>query len=293
MEIKEIKMGFHADGVLLSIDQIFPSKKIKDDIRKSQAYKRVISSVKEIGIVEPPIVYPMDGEKYMLLDGHIKLEALKELDRKEVWCIIAKDDEAYTYNHKVNRVPPIHEHYMIMKAIENGVSEEKIAKALDVNVDKIIKKKMMIDGICQQAVDLLKDREITQEALSYLKKVNQSRQIEMAEIMISANNYSVSYAKALYTSSKKENLNNPEKNKFPKGMTQEDIERMQKEMESVNNEFKTIQESHGKDVLVLIVSQKYIKRLLGNSNIVRYLSKKYLDIFELFQKIEDLKSLSQ
>ena len=33
-------------------------------------------------------------------------------------CLIADDDEAFTYNKRVNRLATIQEHYMIVKAIE-------------------------------------------------------------------------------------------------------------------------------------------------------------------------------
>ena len=66
----------------------------------------------------------------MLLDGHIRLAALKELKKNEAPCLISKDDEAFTYNHKVNRVSPIYEHLMIMKAIKNGVAEQDICRSI-------------------------------------------------------------------------------------------------------------------------------------------------------------------
>jgi hypothetical protein len=42
--------------------------------------------------------------------------------------LISTDDEAFTYNNRVNSIAIIQEHKMILKAIENGVSEERIGK---------------------------------------------------------------------------------------------------------------------------------------------------------------------
>lgn len=39
-----------------------------------------------------------------MLDGHIRLAALRELGRREVPCLVATDDEAYTYNNRINRL---------------------------------------------------------------------------------------------------------------------------------------------------------------------------------------------
>jgi hypothetical protein len=60
------------------------------------------------------------------------LEALKLGGATEVDCLVSTDDEAFTYNKRVNRIAIIQEHRMILKAIENGVSEARIAKSLNV-----------------------------------------------------------------------------------------------------------------------------------------------------------------
>ena len=84
--------------------------------------------MQEVGIIEPPIVYPQKGspDVYMMLDGHMRLDVAKSLDYETIFCLVATDDEAFTYNHKVNQLTPIQEHFMVLKAIKNGVSEERI-----------------------------------------------------------------------------------------------------------------------------------------------------------------------
>ena len=71
--------------------------------------------------------------KYQLLDGHLRLFALKELGETEADCLVASDDESFTYNARVNHVNPIAEHKMIMKAVQNGVPPERIAAAARLN----------------------------------------------------------------------------------------------------------------------------------------------------------------
>ena len=50
---------------------------------------------------------------------------LTDIAATEVRCLIAEDDEAYTYNRRINRLATVQEHFMIVRAIERGVSEEK------------------------------------------------------------------------------------------------------------------------------------------------------------------------
>ncbi len=118
-----VKLGFELEGATLALAAILPSRPFKAPTRRSAKYRSVLASVQEVGIVEPPVVHPVKTRKageptqYLLLDGHLRVEALRELGVGEVFCLLATDDEAYTYNHKVNRLRPIHEHFMIMPRV--------------------------------------------------------------------------------------------------------------------------------------------------------------------------------
>ena len=93
-------------------------------------------------MVEPPVV-ARNGDasgSWLLLDGHVRIEVLKDLGQEQVECLVSTDDEAFTYNKRISRIAPIQEHRMILKAIERGVSEEKIAAALDLNPRSIQRK---------------------------------------------------------------------------------------------------------------------------------------------------------
>ena len=52
----------------------------------------------------------------------------------------------------------------------------------------------LLDGICPEAVHLLKEKRVTGPALREFRKARPMRQIEMAELMCAANNFSVGYA---------------------------------------------------------------------------------------------------
>lgn len=87
-----------------------------------------------VGLIEPLSIQHPDAKKseYLLLDGHLRVLALKELGLHEAPCLFAKDDETYTYNHRVNRLSTIQEHYMIRRAIDRGVSKERLARTFNV-----------------------------------------------------------------------------------------------------------------------------------------------------------------
>jgi hypothetical protein len=202
------------------------------------------------------------------------------------------DDEGFTYNHKVNRLSAIQEHFMILRAIKNGLSEERIARSLDVDVASIRQKRDLLDGICPEAVQLLKDRHHTGNALRELRKVRPMRQIEIAELMCSANNFSVGYAKCLVAASPADLLTDAERGKEVRGLSPEDISRMEHEMESLGREFKLIEESHGKNVLNLVLVVGYLRKILENARVLRYLTQRHPEILSEFQKLVESRGLA-
>jgi len=86
---------------------------------------------------------------------------------------------------------------MIVRAIERGVSEEKLARVLNLDVRAIRRRRTMLNGVCPEVVELLKDKSVNPIAFEVLAKMKPGRQIEAAELMATAGNYSGSYAGAL------------------------------------------------------------------------------------------------
>jgi hypothetical protein len=54
----------------------------------------IADSIAEVGIIEPSMVFP-DLKQPALLDGHLRVEILKDRGESEVFCLLAADDEAY------------------------------------------------------------------------------------------------------------------------------------------------------------------------------------------------------
>ncbi len=273
----------------MPLDKILPLKSLPKSIRSSQRYLRIKASMQEVGIIEPPIVFPNKGDEdtYLMLDGHIRLEIARTLKFESLFCLVATDDEAFTYNHKVNQLQPIQEHFMILRAIKNGVSEERIAKTLNVNVDTIKQKRDLLTGICPEAVALLRERKASAGALREIKRVKPMRQIEMAEVMIASNNYTAAYAKCLVLASSPDQVLEPSQQTAPKGMEDQDVARLQREMNNMEHEFKLVQEAYGRNMLNLVVVVGYVRSLLNNAAVVRYLSQTEPTMLAEFQKILD------
>jgi len=52
---------------------------------------------------------------------------LRDIGYAEAPCLVAAADEGYTYKNRINRLSTIQEHYMIRRAIERGVSPERLS----------------------------------------------------------------------------------------------------------------------------------------------------------------------
>lgn len=293
MSTNKVRLGFERRGIDLPLTAILPIRQVKPADGCFGKYRAVLASIRAIGLVEPLVVHPNKGAKgtYLLLDGHLRLKALQELERPTAPCLVSTDDDAFTYNDKVNRLSLIQEHRMIMKALEGGVSEKQIAEALDLDVRKIIQGKNLLEGLHPEAVQILKDKPITERALRILKQVKALRQIEMSQLMVSGNNYTFAYARALLVGTARDQLAKPEEPKRVKGLSPEEIARMEREMESLERDFRIFQDQFGQNTLHLGAAQRYLRRLLDNTKVKRFLQQRHPEILEELNDIAALESL--
>jgi hypothetical protein len=285
MSNHKIKAAFEQQVVVLPVQSIVVQKDIQPSFRKRAVYLQISASLENVGLIEPLVVFPKGPSEYLLLDGHIRLDILKRMGKSEVRAIFATDDEAYTYNKRVNHAPPIAQHFMILKALKNGVSEERIAEALNVNVGSIRKKRDMLDGICPEAIDILRTSPVTADAFTVLRKMKPIRQIEAAEHMLASSRYSVLFAKALLEVTRPELL--------AEGCASKKLDTkpvgtrvmLEQETDMLLRDLKAVEDSYGTDILILMVSQRYIERLLGNDRVERHLNRHHPEILNTLRSL--------
>ena len=290
---KKVQLGFENDCVTIPIADILPVRVLSKSIKSSRKYTQITASIREIGLVEPPVVARAGDASgsWLLLDGHVRIEVLKDLGQEQVECLVSTDDEAFTYNKRISRIAPIQEHRMILKAIERGVSEEKIAAALDLNPRSIQRKVKLLDGICPEAVAILKDKACTAAVFTTLRKMIPLRQIEAAELIVNANNYSVAYISAILAGTPQMQLVEANKPKRIKGVTPQAVARMEKELARLQEGITQIQDTYGQDHLQLTVLRGYVGKLLGNARVVRYLMQTRPEFLSEFQTIAEMESV--
>jgi hypothetical protein len=217
---------------------------------------------------------------------------LKELGHTSTRCLISTDDEAYTYNKRVSKLATIQEHVMVLSAIKKGhVGEDRIAKALNLDIASIRRKRDLLVGIGAEAAEVLKNKNISHKVFGTLRKMKPMRQLEVAELLVATHNFSVAYTKALLAATPAEMLVDPDKGKALEGLTPEQIAKMEKEMDTLQRDLKLVEASHGNEVLNLVLARGYLAKLFGNARVIRYLAQNFSDILRELQTIVEATSL--
>lgn len=290
-----VTLGFVPEPLAVPLPRILPSRRTPAGLTSTRKFKQILSSISEVGLIEPLTVTSVDQQSgnHILLDGHIRLLALRDLGHDNASCLVATDDEAYTYNNRINRLSTIQEHFMIRRAIERGVSLERLAKALSVDTSQIVKKMNLLEGLCPEAVDLLRDRQFSTELVRALRKMKPTRQVECVELMIAANNVTVAYAEALLVATPTSRLVNGRKPAKLTGVTQEQMAKMEREMSNLQEQYKIVEQTYGQDVLNLVLAKGYLVRLLECAPVLTYLKHHQPDLVNEFESIRDVISLEQ
>ena len=288
-----INMAFETELVRIPLESICPLHAVRKDTKTTVKYRQIAASIEEVGLVEPLVVARdrSDPEKYVLLDGHIRLEILRDRSDIDAPCQISTDDEAFTYNKRISRLATVQEHKMILKALERGVSEERLARALNLNVKTLQEKKQLLVGICHEAVELLKDKHVSMTGFRVLKKMKPMRQIEAAELMVAMNKYTINYARSLLAATPASQLVDPDKPKAARGVSRQQLELMERESANLERELRLVEDTYGSDHLDLVLARGYISKLISNERITRYLGMHHPEFLPEFEKITETEAL--
>lgn len=288
-----IERAFVPTALEVELNLLLPSKQLDARTETSQKYSTIEASIKDIGVIEPISVSAADPDsgKRIVLDGHIRLFILRRMGHKTAPCLEALTEEAYTYNSYVNRMSTVQEYYMIRRAIDRGVSSERLAKALNVKVGLLRKKATLLDGICDEAAQLLKDRRFSPEITAILRKMQPGRQIACAELMTSANNLTITYARGLLYTTPESELLDGKKPRVRDRTTKENLAQLEQEAAALQERYKAIEQDYAKNMLDLTVVSGYVAKLIGNPEISRYLKRRYADEHSELKKLVDATTL--
>jgi ParB-like chromosome segregation protein Spo0J len=275
-----VKHGFDLQIIEVPLDRIRPGSPLPAKTLGTAKYRTILSSIRELGVIEPLAVHPAKDclGDFDLLDGRLRLEALKVLGRDTAPCMVSHDDEGFTFNRHINRITAVQEHRMIRASLAKGASEDRIAEVLKLDVRRIREKIHLLDGVAPEAVALLKDRQAIPKIFAALKKMKPMRQIEAVEMMIAANRLTATYAEMILLTTRPESLSAQAQPKKKDAISAEDIARMEAEMERLHQDCQAVEDGIGDTLLSLVVAKGFMNRLLKNDNIFGHLRMHHEDL---------------
>jgi len=286
-------LAFDMEPRTLDIAELVPGRTLEQRRLSGRKYARILASIREVGIIEMPLVYQHPDRHYEIVDGHLRIEALKTLGVAKVRCLVSDSPERFGPRVHVPKLSAIQEHYMITKAIEHGVSAERLARALEVDVKQVLAKHHLLRGICLEAVQLLEKTSVSAETMRGLRKVLPARQVEIAELMIAANNFTATFCRGLVLATRKEWLAAPHvtKKAGPSPKEYAELVKMQYELDTLQRDLQVYEDTYGQNFLNLVVARGYLAKLLANERAKRLLCERYPEIATAMQHIVDSVSL--
>ena len=259
-----------------------PTRK-PDRVRRDQ---HVFAFQQAADFCEPLVVHDCDG--------HLRVLALKELGMHTGPCLFARDDESFSYNFHVNRLSTIAEHYMIRRAIDRGVSKERLARAFNVNLSSINRRINLLEGICPEAITLLQDKQFTPDVTRILRNMKAARQVEAVELMIASNTITVAHAEALLKATPPEQRADVKPTEREKKTAPiEQIEKLEREMNQVQEKYQEAESSYGSDLLNLVVAKGYLTKLLANGAVKSYIGRHEPEILTHLELVVNTVSMEE
>lgn len=99
-----IQIRFGDNFIYLETNKLIPSKELLENVKRSHKYHQIVTSIESLGIIEPIIVfYDKDKDVTKILDGHLRVEALKDLGIEKAPCILSSIDDAFTSKEGANK----------------------------------------------------------------------------------------------------------------------------------------------------------------------------------------------
>ena len=100
-----VSLGFLPKVIEVQLDNLLPLKTFAATITSSTKFKQVVASIKELGLIEPLIVGPLERKtnKHPLLDGHLRLAAMRELGIASAACLAASNTSSVSSSRYLMR----------------------------------------------------------------------------------------------------------------------------------------------------------------------------------------------
>lgn len=288
-----IKQCFNNHFQSYLIETLTPSRTLPVNIKSSEKYKKIVSSITEIGLIEPVMIFIHDNGEQKILDGHLRIEALKDLNITHAHCLISPVEDTYSYNKRVNHLTILQEQKMLQKAVESGVPVEKLCAVLGLSQSIINTRLRISDGIAKEVLALLAEKNVSQNVFDILRRIKPYKQIEFVTTMITLNNFTKKFALSMLHTLPSEHLVRQIGNTTEEKDMVKTLARLEKEMAALQIETQNIQNEYAENNLNLIIVKSYIAKLLRTNDVIHWLYDNKCEYLDVLKKVVGIESLNK
>lgn len=250
----------------------------------NREFQRIAASIRSVGLIEPLIVFPDNGE-YIILDGYQRYKILLEMGIERVPCILWKEKEAFTGNRMVNRLSHAQEMRMLRKSLEE-LDEKTIATAFGINSIGHRLNQSLLKQLHANVAKAFESGRILKNVARELRYVKPDRQVEILELMESCNDFSVPFVRGLILKtppSKRAKL--PANGYSPWEKSEKrssDLLKRLQEVEEKQEFYAGLYRQYSYNLLKLII---YVRSLMANERVLEYLNEHCTDVTQTFREI--------
>ena len=271
------------DGKDIDIKLLEPLHERSINFKTNAGFRKIVASIKAIGLIEPLGVYQENGH-YIILDGFLRYRAFQELEIETIPCMVFSDKQAYTFNKNVNRLSPYQEMRMLRKSLES-IDEPTIAQAFGMQSIRYRLAPTLMKQLHPEVVQAFKENLIGKSSANELINVVPERQKEILQEMKSVGDFSPSFCRALAIQSPESMMN--KKRPCRKAWADDadkkkNIVSQLEHAEQQHDFYAALYRQYSTDLMKLIF---YVRKLLSNERAQQYLTAKHPAILARFKEV--------
>lgn len=260
---------FNVAGVDVPLSELKPLKERPDlNTETHRGYRRILSSIRKIGLIEPLCAY-QENDEYIILDGYLRWLACRELGCETVPCILYQDKEAYTFNRMVNSLSGSQEIRMLRKSLES-LDEKTIADTFGMKSIRYRLAPMLAHQLHPTVAQAFEKDLLCKTAAMEMACVKPERQTVMLREMKRVNDFTPAFVRALVLKTPPELRSK----KFRKTRKKQDSEKRQtlverlEEAEKQHDFYTRLYRQYSADLLKLSL---YIRKVITHPEVRGFL----------------------
>lgn len=272
------------EGRDIGINLLKPLHEREINFAKNSGFRKIVSSMKAIGMIEPVAVYQENGH-YVILDGFLRYKACEELQIETVPCILYRDKQAYVFNRNVNRLSAFQEMRMLRKATES-IPEPEIAGTLGLKTIRYRLSPDLLKQLHPKVIEAFKSDLIPRPVAIELTYVTKERQAEIFSEMERIGDYSATFCRSLVLKTPQD-MKNPSRKHRLNSWAEQDSKRKDivARLEKAENQHDFYAALYRQYTTDLLKTTFYVRKLVTNKRIAEHLEASHPDELKQMQLV--------